>query len=45
VFERLLRKGVIVRPTAGYGLPRCVRITYGTAAQNERLCAALAECL
>jgi histidinol-phosphate aminotransferase len=45
VFERLLRKGVIVRPTAGYDLPRCVRITFGTAAQNERLLAALAECL
>jgi histidinol-phosphate aminotransferase len=45
VFERLLRKGVIVRPTAGYGLPRCVRITFGTPSQNERLLAALAECL
>jgi histidinol-phosphate aminotransferase len=45
VFEQLLRKGVIVRPTAGYGLPRCVRITYGTGEQNERLCAALAQCL
>jgi len=45
VFDRLLRKGVIVRPMGGYGLPRCVRITFGTAAQNERLLAALAECL
>jgi histidinol-phosphate aminotransferase len=45
VFERLLREGVIVRPTAGYGLPRCVRITYGTAEQNERLAAALARSL
>jgi histidinol-phosphate aminotransferase len=45
VFDRLLRKGVIVRPTGGYGLPRCVRITFGTAAQNERLLAALADCL
>jgi histidinol-phosphate aminotransferase len=45
VFERLLRKGVIVRPTGGYGLARCVRITFGTADQNERLLAALADCL
>jgi histidinol-phosphate aminotransferase len=45
VFDRLLRKGVIVRPTGGYGLPRCVRITFGTAAQNDRLLAALADCL
>ena len=43
VYEGLLREGVIVRPVAGYGLPRCVRITIGTAAQNERLIAALAQ--
>ncbi len=43
VYEGLLREGVIVRPVAGYGLPRCVRITIGTAAQNERLIAALAK--
>jgi histidinol-phosphate aminotransferase len=41
IYERLLRQGVIVRPVAGYGLPRCVRITIGTGAQNERLIAAL----
>jgi histidinol-phosphate aminotransferase len=42
VYDGLLREGVIVRPVAGYGLPRCVRITIGTAAQNDRLIAALA---
>jgi histidinol-phosphate aminotransferase len=41
VYEQLLRQGVIVRPVAGYGLPRCVRITIGTALQNERLIRAL----
>ena len=45
VYERLLRHGVIVRPLGGYGLPRCLRITIGTAAQNERLIAALAAVL
>jgi histidinol-phosphate aminotransferase len=45
VYDRLLRKGIIVRPVAGYGLPRCVRITIGTPSQNERLLAALPECL
>jgi histidinol-phosphate aminotransferase len=45
VYEKLLREGVIVRPVAGYGLPRCVRITIGTASQNERLIAALAKVL
>jgi histidinol-phosphate aminotransferase len=43
VYEGLLREGVIVRPVAGYGLPRCVRITIGTATQNERLMAALGK--
>ncbi len=42
VYERLLRQGVIVRPVAGYGLPNALRITVGTAEQNERLIAALA---
>lgn len=45
VFERLLRQGVIVRPVGGYGLPQCLRITIGTAAQNERLVSALRTCL
>jgi histidinol-phosphate aminotransferase len=45
VYERLLREGVIVRPIAGYGLPRCVRITIGTAEQNERLIAAMSKAL
>jgi histidinol-phosphate aminotransferase len=45
VYERLLRHGVIVRPVAGYGLPRCLRITLGTAAQNDRLITALAAAL
>ncbi|MEY2855140.1 MAG: hypothetical protein RL030_2272 [Pseudomonadota bacterium] len=45
VYEKLLRHGIIVRPVGGYGLPRCVRITVGTAAQNDRLLAALARCV
>ena len=43
VYQKLLLRGVIVRPVAGYGLPRCVRITIGTAGQNQRLIAALGE--
>lgn len=42
VDHRLLREGVIVRPLANYGLPNHLRITTGTAAQNERLLAAMA---
>jgi histidinol-phosphate aminotransferase len=45
VFDRLLRRGIIVRPVGGYGLPRCVRITIGTRQQNERLVASLQHCL
>ena len=45
VYERLLRQGVIVRPVAGCGLPGCLRITIGTAAQNDKLIRALAGAL
>ncbi|MBA1148299.1 histidinol-phosphate transaminase [Ectothiorhodospiraceae bacterium WFHF3C12] len=43
VNEALLRRGVIVRPLGGYGLPQCLRISIGTAAENDRLLAALGE--
>ncbi len=45
LFQALLRRGVIVRPMGGYGLPRHLRITIGTADENRRLLAALAEVL
>ena len=41
VNDALLRQGVIVRPVANYGLPDHLRITTGTAAQNERLLTAM----
>ena len=41
VVETLLRQGVIVRPLAGWGLPRCVRITIGSQAQNQKCIEAL----
>ena len=37
----LLAQGAVVRPMAGYGLPDCLRITVGTAGENQRLLAAL----
>jgi histidinol-phosphate aminotransferase len=40
-YDALLRRGVIVRPMGGYGLPEHVRVTVGTRAENERLIAAL----
>ncbi len=46
VFKRLLRRGVIVRPVAGgYGLPEHLRVTTGTAAENEKFLGALAAAL
>jgi histidinol-phosphate aminotransferase len=40
-FEQLLREGVIVRPTHGFGAPGAVRITVGTPQEHEFLAAAL----
>jgi histidinol-phosphate aminotransferase len=45
VYESLLRKGVIVRPTANYGLPRHLRVTVGLPQEIERFVAALAAAL
>lgn len=41
VNEALLRRGIIVRPMGAYGLGDCLRVTVGTAAQNDRFLAAL----
>jgi histidinol-phosphate aminotransferase len=45
IFKRLLRRGVIVRPIGGYGLPEHLRVTIGTAAENEKFLAALSASL
>lgn len=45
LFERLLRRGVIVRPLDEYGLPEHVRISVGSASQNAFLLAALKAAL
>ena len=39
----LVARGVVLRPMAGYGLPECLRITVGDAAENARLLQALDE--
>jgi len=36
VYEYLLENGIIVRPTHSFGLPDYIRVTFGTAEQNER---------
>jgi histidinol-phosphate aminotransferase len=45
ISDALLRRGVIVRPVANYGLPNHLRISTGTAEQNERLLTAMAAAL
>jgi histidinol-phosphate aminotransferase len=45
VFEALLRRGVIVRPMAGYELPSCVRVSIGTEEENALFLGALEETL
>jgi histidinol-phosphate aminotransferase len=42
IYKRLLRRSVIVRPVGGgYGLPEHLRVTIGTAGENERFLDAL----
>ena len=41
VYEALLRKGVIVRPVANYGLPQHLRVTVGLEEENRRFLSAL----
>jgi histidinol-phosphate aminotransferase len=43
VFEKLLRRKIIVRPLKGYGLPEWVRISVGTMEQSRELIAALKD--
>jgi histidinol-phosphate aminotransferase len=45
VQQRLLERGVIVRPCTNYDLPNFLRITVGDQAQNARLIEALEEVL
>jgi histidinol-phosphate aminotransferase len=45
VFEQLLRLGVIVRPLAGFGAPNAIRVSVGTAEENEVFAAALGHVL
>jgi histidinol-phosphate aminotransferase len=42
VFDALLKRGVIVRPLKQYSLPEWIRVTAGTAEQNERFLRELA---
>ncbi|HUA68055.1 MAG TPA: histidinol-phosphate transaminase [Candidatus Saccharimonadales bacterium] len=45
VFEAMQKRGVIVRPMGGYQLPEWIRISIGTAQENERCLKALKSVL
>ncbi len=45
VYEKLLRKGVIVRPVANYGLPTHLRISIGAEHENQQCIEALRSVL
>lgn len=42
MFQALQRRGVIVRPMAGYKLPEWIRVTVGLTAENQKFARALA---
>jgi histidinol-phosphate aminotransferase len=43
VYQKLLRKGVIVRPLTAYNMPTHLRVTIGTYEQNEKFINAFKE--
>ena len=45
IFQKLLKRGVIVRPMGGYNLPTYIRVTVGKMEENEKFIQALKEVL
>lgn len=45
VYQGLLRRGVIVRPIANYGLPDYLRVSIGLEIENEKFLGALADAI
>jgi histidinol-phosphate aminotransferase len=45
VYQELLKRGVIVRPVANYGLPEWLRVSVGLPEENEKFLAALPAAL
>ncbi|MBI5653324.1 MAG: histidinol-phosphate transaminase [Chloroflexi bacterium] len=43
--EEMLRRGVIIRPMGGFGMPDAIRITIGTREENERFLNAMRDVL
>jgi histidinol-phosphate aminotransferase len=45
IYDQLLRRGVIVRPMAAWGLPTCIRVSVGKDTEMPRVIATLNEIL
>ncbi len=45
IYQKLLQKGVIVRPVNNYGLPEFIRVSIGLPEENQRFLQTLAEVL
>ncbi len=45
VFQRLLKRGVIVRPIASYGMPDYLRVSTGLEVENERFLESLKQAI
>ena len=45
IYDQLLRRGVIVRPMAAWGLPSCIRVSVGSEADMARVITSLNEVL
>ena len=45
MYQRLLKRGVIVRPVANYGMPEYLRVSIGLEAENDKFLSALASAI
>ena len=43
IFEKLLKKGVIIRPGKPYGCANFIRVTVGTSYENKKFIQAIRE--
>ncbi len=45
MYQRLLKRGIIVRPVANYGMPEYLRVSIGLEAENQKFLSALTDAM
>ncbi len=45
MYQRLLKRGIIVRPVANYGMPDYLRVSIGLEAENQKFLSALSDAM